>query len=76
LKRAILSVALLSSLAACAGVDDKDWKPLVRDDSDVTGSHLPRHKTSLPSEAATLSDQAAEELLRVRPGLPAPGAPR
>jgi hypothetical protein len=76
LKRAILGVIVLCSLAACASVD-KDWKPLVRDDSEyVTGSNLPRRKTSLPSEATTLSDQAVEEMQRIRPALPAPGASR
>jgi len=76
-KKLILGLAVLSSLAACASVDDKDWKPLARDDSEyVTGSNLPRRKTSLPSEAATLSDQAAEELRRVRPGPVPPGASR
>jgi hypothetical protein len=70
-------VTILSALAGCASVDNKDWKPLVRDDSEyVTGSNLPKRKTSLPSEAATLSDQAAEELRRIRPGPVPPGASR
>ena len=77
LKRAILSVIVLCSLAACASAEDKDWKSQVRDDSEyVTGSNLPRRKTSLPGEAGTLSDQAIEEMQRIRPAPPAPGAGR
>jgi len=44
-------------------------KPQIRDDNEyVTGSNLPRRKTSLPTEASTVSEQAAEELRRIRPG--------
>jgi hypothetical protein len=69
LKSAIVAVIILSSLAACASVDNKDGKRQLRDDNEyVTGSNLPRRKTSLPSEASTMSDQAAEEMRRVRPG--------
>ena len=70
LKLAIVAaVIILSSLVACASVDNKDAKPQIRDDNEyVTGSNLPRRKTSLPSEASTMSDQAAEEMRRVRPG--------
>jgi hypothetical protein len=77
LKRAILSVIVLCSLAACASGDSKDGKSQVRDDSEyMTGSNLPKRKTSLPGEAATLSDQAIEEMQRIRPGAAPPGASR
>jgi hypothetical protein len=70
MKRTILSVMIiLPLLVACAGVDDKDGKPQLKDDKEyVTGSNLPRRKTSLPSEASTQSDQAVEEMRRIRPG--------
>ena len=78
LKLAIAAaVIILSSLGACASADNKGAKPQIRDDNEyVTGSNLPRHKTSLPTEATTLSDQAAEELRRIRPGPAPPGASR
>ncbi len=67
-KPAIVAV-ILCSLAACASVDNEDGKPQVKDDLEyVTGSNIPRRKTSMPSEASTLSDQAAEEMRRIRPG--------
>jgi hypothetical protein len=68
MKKTILIVTILSSLSACASVDNKDGKPQLRDDKeDVTGSNLPRRKTSMPSEASTLSDRAVEEMQRIRP---------
>jgi len=73
MKITILSMMIvLSSLVACASADDKDGKPRLRDDNEyVTGSNLPRRKTSMPGETSTLSDQAVEEMQRIRPG-PAP----
>jgi len=70
LKLAIAAaVIILSSLGACASADNKGAKPQIRDDNEyVTGSNLPRRKTSLPTEASAVSEQAAEELRRVRPG--------
>jgi len=69
MRKTILSVTILSSLVACASADNKDAKPQIRDDNEyVTGSNLPRRKTSLPTEASTVSEQAAEELRRIRPG--------
>ena len=70
LKLAIVAaVIIVSSLAACGSVNNKDGKPQLRDDKEyVTGSNLPRRNTSMPREASTMSDQAAEEMRRVRPG--------
>ena len=66
-KPAIVAV-ILCSLAACASVDNKDGKPQVMDDLEyVTGSNIPRRKTSMPSEVRTIS---AEDLQRT--GLSAP----
>jgi len=68
-KTILSGMIILSSLVACAGADNEDGKPRLRDDNEyVTGSNLPRHKTSMPSEASTLSDQAVEEMQRIRPG--------
>ena len=69
LKPAIVAVIICCSLAACASIDNTDAKPQLKDDNEyVTGSNLPRRKTSLPTEASTVSEQAAEELRRIRPG--------
>ncbi len=68
-KTILSGMIILSSLVACASVDNKDGKPQFRDDKQyVTGSNLPRRTTSMPSEASTLSDQAVEEMQRIRPG--------
>jgi hypothetical protein len=68
LKPAIVATIILSSLVACASVDNKDAKPQLRDDNEyVTGSNIPKRKTSMPSEVRTIS---GEELQRS--GLPAP----
>jgi len=68
-KTILSGTIIVSSLVACAGADNEDGKPRLRDDNEyVTGSNLPRRKTSMPSEASTLSDQAVEEMQRTRPG--------
>jgi hypothetical protein len=68
MKNAILCVIILPPLVACASVDNKDAKPQLRNDNEyVTGSNIPKRKTSMPSEVRTIS---GEELQRS--GLPAP----
>jgi hypothetical protein len=68
LKPAIVTVIICCSLAACASIDNTDAKPQLKDDNEyVTGSNIPRRKTSMPSEVRTIS---AEELQRT--GLSAP----
>jgi hypothetical protein len=63
LKPAIVAAIILSSLVACASVDNKDGKPQVRVDREyVTGSNIPKRNTSVPGEVSTISDKAAEEM--------------
>ena len=67
-KTILSGMIILSSLAACASIDNKDAKPQLRDDNEfVTGSNIPKRNTSMPSEVRTIS---GEELQRS--GLPAP----
>ena len=77
MKKALLGLTFLSSLAACASVDNMDTTRRVLDEDDfVTGSNLPRRKSSLPSEAGSMSKDAAEDMMRTRPMLPPSGGPR
>jgi hypothetical protein len=69
MKGEILIVAVLCSLPGCASIEDKDWKPQVRNDDDfVTGSHLPRRKADAPREVTIMSKEQLEDLQRPRPG--------
>ena len=55
-------------LSTCASIDSKDAKPQLRDDNEyVTGSNIPKRKTSMPSEVRTISGEDVQIMT-----LPAP----
>jgi hypothetical protein len=72
MKILILSVVVVSSLAACAEPGPTSNRH--NEDDYVTGSNLPR-RGSMPPEAQTVSKETIEDLQRTRAG-PMPGIGR
>ena len=74
MKTLLIGLTIIASLVACASIDPPDTKARAWDDNDyVTGSNLPRRKTSFPGEANSMSREDAEEMMRSRPAPIMPG---